>query len=557
MTIELAHTPLPSLRTHHRSSRRHARLRVAVAAAVVGFAALVVLFYVASYHAFIPNSDGATVVLEGQSMSTGNLLLHHWALSLDSFWTVDAPFYMVAVLMAGVRPLLLHLVPAVIAALVVVTGSLLARQGRRGLPGIAAVATVVALLGLPSHVLSVFFLQGPLHVGTVLWCLLAFAGLRRGRLGWGWVAAVVLFAASALGDFQMVALGMIPALIGGVLAMARARHWRRGITTAMAPVVGFVLAALVRVVANALGTFTVARPNPIAPPSQILPNVGRVATWGAHLLGLGGGVFGSGGLPAPLAAVHALGIVAVVGGVSWAAIGLVRGVRPGHPLPIDPTERWRLDDLLVLAFLADLVVFVVFTTGNDANYSRYLTAGVVFGSILAGRALGQMLETVRIIVDPAGHLASWVSGCWLRSPPGSLSTSRLRCQMPPTQHSASSSNLIIWTVASVTTGAPRSPRWQRADRSRYGPWSLIPATASCAMSASRAPLGMRGSHFSSLSTTPPCPGGASRRLPRRQHSARFSTPMRSVRTASSCGVIGCRSRPMPAFDCVMLLPSAQ
>ena len=384
---------------------------------MVGFAALVVLFYVASYHAFIPNSDGATVVLEGQSMSTGNLLLHHWALSLDSFWTVDAPFYMVAVLMAGVRPLLLHLVPAVIAALVVVTGSLLARQGRRGLPGIAAVATVVALLGLPSHVLSVFFLQGPLHVGTVLWCLLAFAGLRRGRLGWGWVAAVVLFAASALGDFQMVALGMIPALIGGVLAMARARNWRRGITTAMAPVVGFVLAAVVRVVANALGTFTVARPNPMAPPSQILPNIGRVATWGAHLLGLGGGVFGSGGSPAPLAAVHALGVVVVVGGVSWAAIGLVRGVRPGHPLPIDPTEQWRLDDLLVLAFVADLVVFVVFTTGNDANYSRYLTAGVVFGSILAGRALGHLLETAKsswirraIGVLGLGVLAAFATG---------------------------------------------------------------------------------------------------------------------------------------------------
>ena len=86
--------------------------------------------------------------------------------------------------------------------------------------------------------------------------------------------------------------------------------------------------------------------------------------------------------------------MAVVGGVGWAALGLVRGVRPGHRLQFDPTERWRLDDLLVLAFLADLVVFVVFTTGNDANYSRYLTGGVVFGSVLAGRALGQLFDSV-------------------------------------------------------------------------------------------------------------------------------------------------------------------
>jgi hypothetical protein len=395
VTIKLAHTPLPSLRTHYQSSRRRARFEVTfTAAALVGFAALVLLLYSASCHAFIGNSDGATVVLEGQSMSTGNLLLHHWALSLDSFWIIDAPFYMVAVLIAGVRPLLLHLVPAVIAATVVVTGSLLARQGRRGVPGIAAVATVVALLGFPSHVLSVFLLQGPLHVGTVLWCLLAFAGLRHGRLGWGWVAAVLLFAASALGDLQMVALGMVPALIGGVLAMMRRRHWRSGITTAIAPVVGLLLAGTVRLVANALGTFTVARPNPIAPPSQILPNMGRVATWGAHMLGLGGGVFGDGAVPALLEAVHALGVVAVVAGVLVAAIGLIRGVRPGHRLPVDPSEGWRLDDLLVVGFVADLVVFVVLTTGNDANFSRYLTGAVVFAAVLAGRALGQMFDAV-------------------------------------------------------------------------------------------------------------------------------------------------------------------
>ena len=365
-----------------------------VVAASVGFVGLVVLFYEASLHAFIPNSDGATVILEGQAMSTGNLLLHHWALSLDSFWTVDAPFAMVAVVLGGVRPLLLHLVPAVIAATVVVTGSLLARQGRRGLPGIAAVVTVVALLGLPSHVLSVFFLQGPLHVGTVLWCLLAFAGLRHGRLGWGWVAAVLLFAASALGDFQMVALGMVPALIGGVLAMLRTRRWRGGISTVLAPVAALALAGIVRVVATAFGTFTVAPHNPIAAPSQILPNIGRGATWGAHMLGLGGGVFGYDTAPAPLEAVHVLGVVAVVAGVAVAVVSLVRGVGSGHPVSVDPTESWRLDDLLLVGFVADIGVFLALTTGNDATFSRYLTGAVVFGSVLAGRAVCQLFDTL-------------------------------------------------------------------------------------------------------------------------------------------------------------------
>jgi hypothetical protein len=365
-----------------------------VMAVLVGFTALVAIFYAMSLHAVVGNSDGATAVLEGQSMSTGNVLLHQWSLSFDSFWSVDALFYALTVLVTGVQPLLLHLVPALIAALVVVTGSHLARIGYRGISAVAAATTVLALLALPGHVLAVLFLQGPLHVGTVLWCLLAFAGLRHGRLGWGWAMAVVLLAAGTLGDFQMVALGMIPALAGGVVAMRRSRDWHRGISTAAAPVAALVITVAVRTTSNVLGTFSLARANPTTSPSRLAGNLGLMGTWGSHMLGVGGGDLGTGGVPGPLGALHALAIVAVVAGVVVAAVSLVRGLTVQRPVTADPTENWRIDDLLVLAFVADLVVFVVFTTSNDQTFSRYLTAAVVFGSILAGRVVGRWAETL-------------------------------------------------------------------------------------------------------------------------------------------------------------------
>jgi hypothetical protein len=361
-------------------------------AALAGFVTLVVLLYSASVHAVIGNSDGATVVLQGQSMGAGNLLLHHWSLSLDSFWSVDAIFYTLTVLVTGVRPLVLHLVPALIAAMVIVTGSLMARTGRRGISALASMATVLALLGLPSHVLAVVFLQGPLHVGTVLWCLVAFTGLRHGRLGWGWVMAVALFAAGALGDLQMVALGMVPAIVGGVVAMARTRDYHRGITTAAAPAVGLLVAGVVRLVAGIFGTFSIASSHPAAARLQILRNIGLIATWGGHLLGLGGGRYGYGAVPTPLELVHILGVAAVVAGVVVAAMSLIRGVIPGHRMPTGPAEGWRIDDLLVAAFVADLAVFVVLTSSGDEDFSRYLTAAVVFGSILAGRAVGRVVD---------------------------------------------------------------------------------------------------------------------------------------------------------------------
>jgi hypothetical protein len=40
-----------------------------------------------------------------------------------------------------------------------------------------------------------------------MWALLVFWGLRRGRFGWGWVLAVVLFAAGMTGDLMIVAYG--------------------------------------------------------------------------------------------------------------------------------------------------------------------------------------------------------------------------------------------------------------------------------------------------------------------------------------------------------------
>lgn len=362
---------------------------------VAGFTMLVALLYLTSLHAIAGDSDGATVVLEGQSMISGHLMLHGWALSLDSFWTVDALFYALVELVTGVRSLLLYFVPALIAALVIAMGALLARSGRKGVPGVVAAATVIALLALPSHALASYLLRGPVHVGTALWCLVAFAGLRSGRVGWGWVVAVVAFAAGALGDFQMVALGMIPAFIAGVVAGSRRRNWRAGFPNVSAAGAGLLLAGVLRTLARAVGTFAITTSHPRASAPEISTNLVRIVTWGANMLGVGDGTLGSGGVPAPLQAVHMLGLLAVVSGVVVSMAALVRGVVGGHPAAGDDSEQWRLDDLLVIAFVADLVVFVLLTYGDDPGFLRYLTAAVIFGAVLAGRLTGRLVAAVR------------------------------------------------------------------------------------------------------------------------------------------------------------------
>jgi hypothetical protein len=67
----------------------------------------------------------------------------------------------------------------------------------------------------------------------------------------------------------------------------------------------------------------------------------------------------------------------------------------GDPSHQSPTGAWRLDDLLVIAFFADLVVFVFLTSSSDTGFMRYLTAAVIFGSVLAGRLMGRLVTTLK------------------------------------------------------------------------------------------------------------------------------------------------------------------
>jgi hypothetical protein len=370
------------------------RFTLRAAAIAAGFVIMVVLLYQAALHGNIPDSDGATVVLQGKAMSSGNLLLNGWALSVDPFWTIDAVFYTVIELVTGMRATLLYLVPAIIAALVILVGVILARDRRGGAAGAAATVTVLALLAFPSHALTTDFVHGALHVGTTLWCLIAFAGLRSGRVRWGWAVAVVFLTAGLLGDLETVAIGLAPVVAAGLVAVLRTRDWRSGVPGVCAAAAALLLAALIREAAIYAGTFSINPGHPRAKLSQLPVNLKYLVHWGANLLGLGSGSFGSGGVPAPLQAVHVIGLLVVLAAVGTATAALIRGAVLGNRAAAAASGSWRLDDLLVFAFFADLVVFLALTLGDDIGFARELTAAIIFGAILAGRWAGRLVTAI-------------------------------------------------------------------------------------------------------------------------------------------------------------------
>jgi len=356
-------------------------------------AVLMVWMYALAVHAnsLLVNSDGATVILQGQTVASGNVLLHGWTLSLDSWWTLDVAFYSVATAVAGIRPVLLIAGPALIASLVVVVGMVIVRRGRRGPAAFIGMLTVVAVLALPTHLLATDLMCGPIHVSTALYALVAFLGLRRNRVGWGWIMTVVMLAAGMLGDLQMVSYGVFPVLAAGLVAMTRRRSIRAGTPAVSAAVCSVAIALVVRQLVVALGGFSLGATNRAASADQVLQNVTHLLPVLAQLVGLGDSIDGTGGVPVALQAVHVVAAALLIATLAAGIVRLLRGVRygtaPGDPpgpiRGLEP-ELWRMDDLLVVATVGPVLNFI-FLAASTSGYQRYLTATVIFGSVLAGR----------------------------------------------------------------------------------------------------------------------------------------------------------------------------
>jgi len=117
-------------------------------------------------------------------------------------------------------------------------------------------------------------------------------------------------------------------------------------------------------------------------------SVGRGVNWLGALFGVHAGPFDGPHIAAVAEVAHVAGLAVALSGVAWAA---VRGVRA----LLDPPERdaepgLRLESCLVLAFIANAVVFEFLTLSGNDLYARYLTASAIFATIAGGRLVARI-----------------------------------------------------------------------------------------------------------------------------------------------------------------------
>jgi len=378
-----------------------------VGTAAVGssaFAGLVLILYATSARVYAGGSDRATSILEGQAMGSGNVLLHGWILTRDSFWTTDALFYALAVRVDGLKPSLMHWEPAVVGAIAVLVGALVASRGHRAGAAMAGAATAVALLALPTYAMASFLFGSAFHVSTAVLALFAFAALKQGRFDWRWAAALAALIFGMLGDLLMVAYGIVPLLGAGIVSMLRRREWRAGIAAVAASGVAVTVSELLSWSARAMGAFESVAGVSVAGHAQMLVNLKRALSYGAGLVGLTYR-FDTGRVPTVLQDVHIVGAVVIVTCSLVGVANLLRGVvsgrraagRPESPEASEPeTEpgRWWLDDVLVIAIFGSAVTFV-FLAVDGIPGARYLVATVLFASVLSGRIVARAWQRPR------------------------------------------------------------------------------------------------------------------------------------------------------------------
>ena len=167
----------------------------------------------------VPDGDTVQLVVEALGVLHHNLLLDHWALTIDSFYFTDLPLTTILTALFGPRLWLIYVAPVLVLALVLLAALLLvARAAPAGAARWPGACAVLVLLGLPFSPPQRMFLVAAIHIGTLLFCLLALliiqpalSGRRLNRLLLP-LFVLLLFMASA-GDPQADVLFIIPVLL--------------------------------------------------------------------------------------------------------------------------------------------------------------------------------------------------------------------------------------------------------------------------------------------------------------------------------------------------------
>lgn len=161
-------------------------------------------------------SDHASILLIADEALRGNPLLRGYTMCTVNYYTTELPFYLAGVAALGMHPRLMHLVPGIVYALVVLAGVFLA--GSAAPPGSVRyrrMALAFILIGLPTVSIAPHALVGPQHVAGYFLILLWLRGWDRFAVerlrASSFVGLTLLLTVTVFGDRFLLWIVILPA----------------------------------------------------------------------------------------------------------------------------------------------------------------------------------------------------------------------------------------------------------------------------------------------------------------------------------------------------------
>ena len=336
------------------------------------------------------NSDSANILLMGQDLLHGHLLLHGWYMSDVSFYPTELPQYALLESFLGLHMQTAHVAAAMTYTLAFLLAVLLARSGSKsGREAMIRTLIAAGILLAPQFGLGVFALDLSVgHIGTAVPLLLTWLLLDRATprwyvpvltavlLTWVLVADPIVYVVG-IGPLGMVcALRVISGLIKGSGRWSTRiadRWYELSLGAAAAAAAG--LAWVVNTVLSHLGGFVV---NKLPFYFRLLHNLHHNAPAAWKVLTIFGANYaGLSGVWLALAFLH-LASVIVVG---WALLRVARRFFGDISL---------VDQVLAVAIVANVALFLL---TNAADLAAHEVAVIVpFGAALAARVLTRRVQ---------------------------------------------------------------------------------------------------------------------------------------------------------------------
>ncbi|HEU5383437.1 MAG TPA: hypothetical protein VFV38_49175 [Ktedonobacteraceae bacterium] len=184
----------------------------------------------------IYNSDNASIVLEAQAMQHGNYLLRGWYVPTDNFLTIEIPLYALGLALGLSMTSLLHLMPALMYTLVVVSGGYLATNLLQGKQRSWLLLAFLALAAFPPLDMVQRMMIGPVHIGTVFLifvCLIAYRHFLLAERGkkLSFAVLMLVLVLATVGDPFVLVLLVLPLLIteGSQAIVHKRFSWRENL----------------------------------------------------------------------------------------------------------------------------------------------------------------------------------------------------------------------------------------------------------------------------------------------------------------------------------------